>query len=84
MEDGKLLLDHLPFRAGLAVEVIVLPANRYLRRFRRQTARLTPANPVGSSTRVPGSGVTTVSNASANCAMANSPRQNKTAFIVPS
>jgi hypothetical protein len=26
-EDGKLLLDHLPFRAGQAVEVIVLPAN---------------------------------------------------------
>jgi hypothetical protein len=25
-EDGKLLLDHLPFRAGQAVEVIVLPA----------------------------------------------------------
>ncbi|MBI1913337.1 MAG: hypothetical protein HYS12_01050 [Planctomycetes bacterium] len=24
-EDGKLLLDHLPFRAGQAVEVIVLP-----------------------------------------------------------
>jgi hypothetical protein len=27
-EDGKLLLDHLPFRAGQAVEVIVLPATR--------------------------------------------------------
>jgi hypothetical protein len=27
-EDGKLVLDHLPFRAGQAVEVIVLPANR--------------------------------------------------------
>ncbi len=27
-EDGKLLLDHLPFRAGQAVEVIVLPTNR--------------------------------------------------------
>jgi hypothetical protein len=27
-EDGKLLLDGLPFRAGQAVEVIVLPANR--------------------------------------------------------
>jgi hypothetical protein len=26
-EDGKLLLDHLPFRAGEAVEVIVLPAS---------------------------------------------------------
>jgi hypothetical protein len=25
-EDGKLLLEHLPFRAGQAVEVIVLPA----------------------------------------------------------
>jgi hypothetical protein len=25
-EDGKLLLDQLPFRAGQAVEVIVLPA----------------------------------------------------------
>jgi hypothetical protein len=25
-EDGKLSLDHLPFRAGEAVEVIVLPA----------------------------------------------------------
>jgi hypothetical protein len=25
-EDGKLSLDHLPFRAGQAVEVIVLPA----------------------------------------------------------
>jgi hypothetical protein len=25
-EDGKLLLDNLPFRAGQAVEVIVLPA----------------------------------------------------------
>src|SRR5205814_804569 len=61
-----------------------LPANRYLRRFRRQAARLTPANPVESSTRVPGSGVTTVSNASANRVMASSPRQNKTAFIVPS
>lgn len=24
-EDGKLLLDHLPFRAGQTVEVIVLP-----------------------------------------------------------
>ncbi len=24
-EDGKLSLDHLPFRAGQAVEVIVLP-----------------------------------------------------------
>ena len=27
-EDGKLVLDHLPFRAGQAVEVIVLPATR--------------------------------------------------------
>jgi hypothetical protein len=27
-EDGKLSLDHLPFRAGQAVEVIVLPASR--------------------------------------------------------
>ena len=27
-EDGKLLLDHLPFQAGQAVEVIVLPVNR--------------------------------------------------------
>ena len=27
-EDGKLLLDHLPFRAGQAVEVIVLPVAR--------------------------------------------------------
>jgi hypothetical protein len=27
-EDGKLLLDHLPFQAGQAVEVIVLPASR--------------------------------------------------------
>jgi hypothetical protein len=27
-EDGKLLLDHFPFRAGQAVEVIVLPASR--------------------------------------------------------
>lgn len=27
-EDGKLLLDHLPFRAGQAVEVIVLPVSR--------------------------------------------------------
>ena len=26
-EDGKLLLDHLPFRAGQTVEVIVLPTN---------------------------------------------------------
>jgi hypothetical protein len=26
-EDGKLLLDHLPFRAGQAVEVIILPVN---------------------------------------------------------
>ena len=26
MEDGKLSLDHLPFRAGQVVEVIVLPA----------------------------------------------------------
>ena len=25
-EDGKLLLDHLPFRAGQSVEVIILPA----------------------------------------------------------
>ena len=25
-EDGKLSLDHLPFRAGQAVEVIVMPA----------------------------------------------------------
>ena len=25
-EDGKLLLDHLPFQAGQAVDVIVLPA----------------------------------------------------------
>jgi hypothetical protein len=29
-EDGKLVLDHLPFRAGQAVEVIVLPAARPL------------------------------------------------------
>jgi hypothetical protein len=27
-EDGKLLLDHLPFRAGQAVEVIVFPVPR--------------------------------------------------------
>jgi hypothetical protein len=27
-EDGRLLLDHLPFKAGQAVEVIVLPAAR--------------------------------------------------------
>jgi hypothetical protein len=27
-EDGKLLLDHLPFQAGQAVEVIVIPASR--------------------------------------------------------
>ncbi len=27
-EDGKLLLDQLPFRAGQAVEVIILPAIR--------------------------------------------------------
>jgi hypothetical protein len=27
-EDGKLSLDHLPFRAGQTVEVIVLPAIR--------------------------------------------------------
>jgi hypothetical protein len=27
-EDGKLSLDHLPFRAGQAVEVIVFPVNR--------------------------------------------------------
>ena len=27
-EDGTLLLDHLPFRAGQAVEVIVLPVPR--------------------------------------------------------
>jgi hypothetical protein len=27
-EDGKLMLDHLPFLAGQAVEVIVLPAPR--------------------------------------------------------
>ena len=27
-EDGKLLLDHLPFQAGQAVEVIVLPTSR--------------------------------------------------------
>jgi hypothetical protein len=27
-EDGKLLLDHLPFRAGQRVEVIVLPTSR--------------------------------------------------------
>jgi hypothetical protein len=27
-EDGKLLLDHLPFRAGQAVEVIVVPVAR--------------------------------------------------------
>ena len=26
LEDGKLLLDHLPFLAGQVVEVIVLPA----------------------------------------------------------
>lgn len=28
LEDGKLSLDNLPFRAGQAVEVIVLPAAR--------------------------------------------------------
>jgi hypothetical protein len=28
-EDGKLLLDHLPFRAGQVVEVIVLAANQH-------------------------------------------------------
>ncbi len=28
LEDGKLSLDHLPFRAGQAVEVIVLPIAR--------------------------------------------------------
>jgi hypothetical protein len=28
IEDGKLSLDNLPFRAGQAVEVIVLPAAR--------------------------------------------------------
>jgi len=27
-EDGKLSLDHLPFRAGQAVEVIVLPLSQ--------------------------------------------------------
>ncbi len=27
LEDGKLSLDHLPFRAGQTVEVIVLPAS---------------------------------------------------------
>jgi hypothetical protein len=27
-EDGKLLLDHLPFGAGEAVEVIILPVSR--------------------------------------------------------
>jgi hypothetical protein len=27
-EDGKLVLDHLPFLAGQTVEVIVLPASR--------------------------------------------------------
>jgi hypothetical protein len=27
-EDGKLFLDRIPFRAGQAVEVIVLPATR--------------------------------------------------------
>jgi hypothetical protein len=27
-EDGKLALDHLPFRAGQTVEVIVLPVSR--------------------------------------------------------
>ena len=27
-EDGKLSLDHLPFRAGQAVEVILLPVSR--------------------------------------------------------
>ncbi len=26
--DGKLLLDHLPFRAGQTVEVVVLPVDR--------------------------------------------------------
>ncbi len=26
-EDGKLLLNQLPFRAGQAVEIIILPAN---------------------------------------------------------
>jgi len=29
-EDGKLLLDHLPFRAGQAAEVIVLPVPRII------------------------------------------------------
>lgn len=28
LEEGKLSLDHLPFRAGQAVEVIVLPITR--------------------------------------------------------
>lgn len=27
-EDGKLLLDQLPFRAGQVVEIIILPATR--------------------------------------------------------
>lgn len=27
-EDGKLVLDHLPFRAGQSVEVIVVPVSR--------------------------------------------------------
>lgn len=27
-EDGKLLLDHLPFRAGQTVEVIVIPVGQ--------------------------------------------------------
>ena len=27
-EDGKLMLDHLPFQAGQTVEVIVLPISR--------------------------------------------------------
>jgi hypothetical protein len=28
LEDGKLSLDHLPFRAGQAVEVILLPTSQ--------------------------------------------------------
>ncbi len=27
-EDGKLLLEHLPFRSGQTVEVIILPSSR--------------------------------------------------------
>lgn len=28
LEDGKLVLDHIPFRAGQTVEVIILPLSR--------------------------------------------------------